>query len=67
MVDAEGRPVRWQSGARAEPVIELDDVVRDALSDMLQHETQYAPVVDARGAVAGILSVEIIGQSLTPP
>jgi len=66
VVDAAGRPVRWLSGSRAEPVIELDDVLRDALSEMLQHETQYAPVVDARGAVAGVLSVEIIGQSLAP-
>ena len=37
----------------AEPMVELDDVLRDALSDLLQHETQYGPVVDARGAVAG--------------
>ena len=64
VVDAEGRPLRWLSGSRAEPVIELDDILRDALSEMLQEETQYAPVVDHRGAVAGILSVEMIGQAL---
>jgi osmoprotectant transport system ATP-binding protein len=67
VVDDAGRPVRWLSGSRAEPRIELDDVLRDALSDMLQHETQYAPVVDERGAVAGVLSVEIIGHSLAQP
>jgi len=67
VVDDAGRPLRWLSGSRAEPRIELDDVLRDALSDMLQHETQYAPVVDERGAVAGVLSVEIIGHSLAKP
>ena len=45
-------------------MIELDDVLRDALSEMLEEETQYAPVVDERGAVAGVLSVEMIGQAL---
>jgi osmoprotectant transport system ATP-binding protein len=64
VVDAEGRPLRWLSGSRAEPTIELDDILRDALSAMLQEETQYAPVVDDRGGVAGILSVEMIGQAL---
>jgi osmoprotectant transport system ATP-binding protein len=64
VVDADGRPLRWLSGSRAEPLIELDDILRDALSEMLQEETQYAPVVDDRGAVAGILSVEMIGQAL---
>ena len=29
-------------------VLERDDVMRDALSDLLQAETRYAPVVDAR-------------------
>jgi osmoprotectant transport system ATP-binding protein len=48
----------------ADPIVELDDVLRDALSDLLQHETQYGPVVDARGRVAGVLSVEVIGQAL---
>ena len=39
--------------------------MRDALSDLLQAETRYAPVVDARGAIAGVLSVEIISEFLT--
>jgi osmoprotectant transport system ATP-binding protein len=64
VVDGDGKPLRWLSGSRAEPLIALDDVVRDALSEMLQEETQYAPVVDARGAVTGILSVEMIGHAL---
>jgi osmoprotectant transport system ATP-binding protein len=64
VVDADERPLRWLSGSSAEPRIELDDVLRDALSDMLQQETQYAPVLDERGAVAGVLSIEIIGHAL---
>jgi hypothetical protein len=47
-----------------DPVVELDDILRDALSDLLAHETQYGPVVDARGVVAGVLSVEVIGHAL---
>ena len=39
--------------------------MRDALSDLLQAETRYAPVVDSRGAIAGVLSVEIISEFLT--
>jgi osmoprotectant transport system ATP-binding protein len=67
VVDDGGRPVRWLSGSRATPLIELDDVLRDALSEMLEQETQYAPVVDERGAVAGVLSIEIIGHTLAQP
>ena len=67
VVDDSGRPLRWLSGSRAEPLIELDDVLRDALSAMLEEETQYAPVVDEGGAVAGVLSIEIIGHSLAQP
>jgi osmoprotectant transport system ATP-binding protein len=77
LVDDQQRPLGWLSesglaGERvepklrspAQPVVELDDVLRDALSHMLEHETQYAPVVDAQGRVAGILSVEVIGHAL---
>jgi osmoprotectant transport system ATP-binding protein len=77
LVDDYDRPLGWLSdrgfaGERvervlrssAEPVVELDDVLRDALSDLLQHETQYGPVVDAQGRVAGVLSVEMIGHAL---
>ena len=49
----------------ADPMLERDDVMRDALSDLLQAETQYGPVVDAEGAIAGILSVEIISEFLS--
>jgi osmoprotectant transport system ATP-binding protein len=81
LVDGDGKPVGWLSeralmGERiekelrspAEPVVELDDILRDALSDMLEAETQYAPVVDAGGCVSGVLSIEVIGHVLnTPP
>jgi osmoprotectant transport system ATP-binding protein len=78
VVDSERRPVGWLSDAdlagelvparpdtAADPVIERDDVMRDALSDLLQAETQYGPVVDAQGRIAGVLSVEIISEFLS--
>jgi hypothetical protein len=78
VVDDEGRPLGWMSDrdlaaevvtatpdSAPDPVLELDDVLRDALSDLLQSETQYGPVVDAHGRVAGVLSVEIISQFLS--
>jgi osmoprotectant transport system ATP-binding protein len=79
LVDDRGHPLGWLSergltGERVRPellgatpvVVELDDVLRDALADLLQHGTQYGPVVDAHGAVVGVLSIEVITQFLTP-
>jgi osmoprotectant transport system ATP-binding protein len=78
LVDDHGRPKGWLSerglqGERvreelrspAEPVVELDDILRDALSDLLQSDTQYGPVVDADGAVAGVLSMEVLAHALS--
>jgi osmoprotectant transport system ATP-binding protein len=78
VLDSQRRPLGWlserdlQAGIvperpdhAADPVIELDDVMRDALSDLLQAETRYAPVVDGQGALAGVLSVEIVSEYLT--
>jgi osmoprotectant transport system ATP-binding protein len=78
VVDQERRPLGWLSDAdlaretvpvkpdtSPDPVLDLDDVMRDALSDLLQAETRYAPVVDAEGRIAGVLSVEIISEFLT--
>jgi osmoprotectant transport system ATP-binding protein len=78
VVDEQGRPLGWLSerdlageavpatpDAAPYPLIELDDVLRDALSDLLQSETQYGPVVDGQGRVAGVLSVEIVSEFLT--
>jgi osmoprotectant transport system ATP-binding protein len=80
VIDSERRPIGWLSDSdllaetvpakpdpSAQPLIELDDVMRDALSDLLQAETQYAPVVDPEGRIAGVLSVEIISEFLTSP
>jgi osmoprotectant transport system ATP-binding protein len=80
VVDPERRPLGWLSDddlraetvparpdASPDPIVELDDVMRDALSDLLQAETRYAPVVDGEGRIAGVLSVEIISEFLTSP
>jgi osmoprotectant transport system ATP-binding protein len=80
VIDSERRPLGWLSdddlrletvpakpAASPDPVLEREDVMRDALSDLLQAETRYAPVVDAEGRIAGVLSVEIISEFLTSP
>jgi osmoprotectant transport system ATP-binding protein len=77
LVDGDGRPLGWLSEraltgervseelrSKPEPVIELDDVLRDALSDLLADEAQYGPVVDERGRVCGVLSIEILSHAL---
>ncbi|MBW3653563.1 MAG: ABC transporter ATP-binding protein, partial [Actinobacteria bacterium] len=77
LVDAERRPLGWLSergltGERvrtelrspAEPVVELDDILRDALSDLLAHESMYGPVVDPAGHVVGALSIQAISHAL---
>src|SRR5207247_856541 len=68
LVDSERRPLGWLSeedlgadlvpavpGSRADPLLELDDVMRDALSDLLQADTRYAPVATGSGRLAGVL------------
>jgi osmoprotectant transport system ATP-binding protein len=81
LVDENGRPLGWLSdralqgelvtaemSSKAEPLIDLDDVLRDALSDLLADEAQYGPVVNERGEIAGVLSIEILAHALqTPP
>jgi osmoprotectant transport system ATP-binding protein len=80
LVDAERRPLGWlserdlardvvprQPDVPLGPVLERDDVMRDALADLLQGETQYAAVVDHQGRIAGVLSVEIISEFLKSP
>jgi osmoprotectant transport system ATP-binding protein len=77
LVDDEGRPLGWLSDralvgetvtdelrSRADPVLEMDDVLRDALSHLLADEAQYGPVVDHRGVVTGVLSIEILSHAL---
>ena len=78
LVDDEDRPIGWLSerglqGERvreelrstAEPIVELDDILRDALSDLLGSDTQYGPVVDADGEVVGVLSMEVLAHALS--
>jgi osmoprotectant transport system ATP-binding protein len=78
LVDSERRPLGWLSDrdlagdlvpavpdSSPNPVLDVSDVMRDALSDLLQAESQYAPVVDGRGRIAGVLSVEIVSEFLT--
>jgi osmoprotectant transport system ATP-binding protein len=80
LVDSERRPLGWLSGrdltgdtvpARADsplgPVLDRDDIMRDALADLLQGEAQYAPVTDHQGRIDGVLSVEIISEFLASP
>jgi len=80
LVDSERRPLGWLSErdlaaetvpARPDsplgPLLELDDVMRDALADLLQAGAQYAAVADVRGRIAGVLSVEIISEFLASP
>ena len=78
LVDGERRPQGWlsergleretvatQPDSAPEPILDGDDVMRDALSDLLQAESHYAPVVDRDGRIAGILSLEIISEFLS--
>jgi osmoprotectant transport system ATP-binding protein len=82
LVDAEGRPIGWlaerglagdavreELSSGPEPVVDLDDVLRDALSTLLAHEVQYGPVVDPQGRVVGVLSIELLSHVIarTPP
>jgi osmoprotectant transport system ATP-binding protein len=80
LVDGERRPLGWLSerdlGAETVPaspdsplgpLLELDDVMRDALADILQAGAQYAAVTDGAGRIAGVLSVEIISEFLGSP
>jgi osmoprotectant transport system ATP-binding protein len=77
LIDGDGRPLGWLSergldGERVtevlrsepRPLLDIDDVLRDALSDLLAEEAQYGPVVDERGAIRGVLSIEILSQAL---
>jgi osmoprotectant transport system ATP-binding protein len=80
LVDDRGRPEGWLSeraftGERvrrdlrspAEPIIDLDDVLRDALGHLLSYETRYGPVVDGSGRMIGGLSMDVIGHALHVP
>jgi osmoprotectant transport system ATP-binding protein len=78
VVDRDGRPLGWLSqrdleretvpatpDTAADPVLERDAVLRDALSSLLRSDTQYGAVVDEHGRVVGVLSVEIVSHFLS--
>jgi osmoprotectant transport system ATP-binding protein len=77
VVDGEGHPLGWLSArdldgekvtgapdTGPEPLIELEDVLRDAMSRLLQSDARYGPVVDEGGRVVGVLSIAIISDFL---
>jgi osmoprotectant transport system ATP-binding protein len=78
LVDSGRKPLGWLSerdlsaatvpatpDITPDPVLDRDDVLRDALSDLLQSQTHYAPVVDAAGVTTGILSLAVISDFLS--
>jgi osmoprotectant transport system ATP-binding protein len=80
LVDDQRRPLGWLSkrdltadvvpnrpDSPLGPLLDRDDVMRDALADLLQGEAQYAAVADHEGRIAGVLSVEIISEFLGSP
>jgi osmoprotectant transport system ATP-binding protein len=76
LVDGENRPLGWLSdrdlSRERVPVIpdssaellDADSVLRDGLAYLLQSGSLYAPVIDPRGRLLGVLSVEIISDFL---
>jgi len=78
MVDSENRPLGWLSerdltGAAvpqvpdsvAEPLLDGEVTLRDALATLLASGSHYAMVTDGRGRLDGVLSVEIISEFLS--
>jgi osmoprotectant transport system ATP-binding protein len=77
LIDADGKPLGWLSerdlaGERVPeradtaptPILDQDSVLRDALAELLEEDSQYGPVVDPSGRVIGVLSVELISHFL---
>lgn len=77
LVNGENHPLGWLSDrdlaaeqvpatpdSIAEPLIDSDSVLRDGLASLLQSGSLYAPVVDHRGRLEGVLSVEIVSDFL---
>ena len=80
LVDDQGRPQGWLSErgltgervraelrSQAEPIIDIDAVLRDALGFLLAEETRYGPVIDDQGCVVGVLSLDQIAHALQLP
>ncbi|HYI35960.1 MAG TPA: glycine/betaine ABC transporter ATP-binding protein, partial [Thermoleophilaceae bacterium] len=75
VVDDRGRPHGWLAvnelgservpdGAHPGGEVEMDDILRDALADLLTAEARYGAVVDGKGVVQGALSIEVISRFL---
>ena len=76
VVDDQDRPQGWLSvnaltGDRIRDteltqgaIVEMDDILRDALSHVLTGDARYGAVVDRRGAIRGVLSIEVISHFL---
>ena len=80
LIDDENRPIGWLSergmlGERvraelrspADPTVDLDDVLRDALGRLLSEETRYGAVIDGAGRVVGVLSLDLVASALHIP
>jgi osmoprotectant transport system ATP-binding protein len=80
LVDEAGRPRGWlderalagptvtaEVRSPVEPLIDLDDVLRDALGHLLSAESRYGAVVDGSGRLAGVLSMDVIAHALHVP
>ncbi|MGK2932984.1 MAG: ABC transporter ATP-binding protein [Solirubrobacterales bacterium] len=80
LVDGENRPLGWLSTRDLEsetvpaepdstgvPMIDADTTLRDGLATLLAGGSLYGTVVDGRGHLTGVLSVEIISDFLASP
>lgn len=63
-VDGEGRPVHWQGGGKAFPLISLDQTLKDALSEMFVAGVYFAPVIDPYGRAVAVVSMDVIQTAL---
>jgi osmoprotectant transport system ATP-binding protein len=80
LVDAEGKPLGWLSDrgltgetvrpelrSPADPLIDIDAILRDALGALLGEESRFGAVVDGRGNVVGVLGLDLIAHALQAP
>jgi osmoprotectant transport system ATP-binding protein len=80
LVDDQRRPIGWLSDrglaggtvtrelrSPADPLIDIDAVLRDALGALLGEESRFGAVVDGRGTVIGVLGLDLIAHALQVP
>jgi osmoprotectant transport system ATP-binding protein len=66
-VDDQERPLGWldeRDQIIPGAIIDEEELLRDALSDLLEHGSQYGAVVDAAGRIKGVLSLELITEAV---